>query len=325
MSMPRTVCFIVIAAVIMALPMILGNYLMSIVILALFYGYLALSWNIIGGIAGQLSLGHAAYFGIGAYCSTALLVHFGISPWLGMMAGAALAAAAALVIGLPCFRLRGPYYALATLAAAIILEVLVKNAHDFLGGPRGMSVPLLRDAPLYFQHTSKLFYYAIIVVFVVLALAINRWILSSRFGYYLTAIRNDQEAAAALGVDAQRYKLKAAVLSGAMTGIGGTFYAQYVLYISPHEVLGTSLSVQIAVLCIIGGRGTVWGPLLGALLLLPAEEVGRWMTGGMPGAAMMLYGILVMVVIRFMPGGLVELPRIVPRLQRALKLERTTS
>lgn len=313
MSLPKTAGYIAIAALILVLPMILGNYLMSIVILALFYGYLALSWNIIGGIAGQLSLGHAAYFGIGAYCSTALLVHFGISPWLGMIAGAALSGVAALVIGLPCFRLRGPYYALATLAAAVILEVLVQNAHVTLGGPRGLNVPLLRDAPLFFQHTGKLFYYVIIVIFVAAALAINHWVISSRFGYYLTAIKNDQEAAAALGVNAQKYKLKAAVLSGVMTGIGGTFYAQYVLYISPHEALGSALSVQIAVLCIIGGRGTVWGPLLGALLLLPAEEIGRWATGGMPGAAMMLYGALVMVVIRFLPGGLVDLPRLLMR------------
>ncbi|SME91115.1 amino acid/amide ABC transporter membrane protein 2, HAAT family [Tistlia consotensis] len=257
------------AAGALLLPLAFGNpYALSVVILALLYAYLALSWNLIGGITGQLSLGHAAYFGIGAYTSTVLFADLGLTPWLGMLAGAVLAGIAAVVIGLPCFRLRGAYYALATLAAAVILKVVVENSNELLGGPRGLDVRLLHDAPLYFQHTSKLFYYYVVLLLVGGALAANRWCLRSRFGYYLTAIRNDQEAAAALGVDARRYKLLAAVLSAAMTAIGGTFYAQYALFISPEKVFGVHLSVQIAVICIIGGRGTLWGPLLGALLLL---------------------------------------------------------
>lgn len=312
---------------VLAVPFIFsGAYAMSVIVLALFYAYLALSWNIIGGIGGQLSLGHAAYYGIGAYCSTVLFMQFGLTPWLGMLAGAGLAALAAVLIGIPCFRLRGPYYALATLAAAMILQVIVSNSHTTLGGPRGLDVQLLHDAPAYFQHTSKTFYYIVIVVLVTLALAINHWILRSRFGYYLAAIRNDEEAAAALGVDAQRYKLIAAVLSAALTAIGGTFYAQYALFISPDEVLGSHLSVQIAVLCIIGGRGTLWGPVLGALLLLPAEELARWATDGRPGAAMLLYGVLLMVVIRFMPGGLIQLFRFRPaRLPVAAQDRRETA
>ena len=295
-------------ALLAAVPLVFDNpYTLSVIILTIFYAYLALSWNIIGGIAGQLSLGHAAYFGIGAYTSTTLFLSFGLSPWIGMLAGAALSAVMAVIIGLPCFRLRGAYFALATLAATVILKVIVENSHELLGGPRGLEVRLMHDAPLYFQHTRKEFYYAIVVVMAAVALYANFAILRSRFGYYLTAIRNDQDAALALGVDSRRCKLTAAVISAVLTAIGGTFYAQYVLFISPEKVFGANLSVQIAVVCIIGGRGTLWGPVLGAALLLPAEEVARAVTGGAPGAAMMLYGLLLMVVMRFEPNGLVAI------------------
>lgn len=290
------------------LPLAYGDpYILSIGVVTLLYAYLALSWNILGGIAGQLSLGHAAYFGIGAYTSTWLFTRLGVSPWLGMFAGAALAVLAAALIGAASFRLRGAYYALATLAASMVLKTLVENADSLLEGSRGMEVTLLRDAPLYFQHTSKTFYYVIILALLVLAGWINHAILRSRSGYYLTAIRNDQEAAEALGVRVTRYKLYAASLSAALTAIGGTFYAQFVLFISPDKVFGVNISVIIAVICIIGGRGTLWGPILGAALLLPAEEIARAVTGGMVGADMMLYGLLLMVVIRLQPAGLLAI------------------
>jgi len=286
-------------------PMVYGDtYFLSVGVLALLYAYLALSWNILGGIAGQLSLGHAAYFGIGAYTSTWLFANLGLTPWLGMFAGAALAIVAAVVIGAASFKLRGAYYALATLAAAMVLKNLVENADTLLAGSRGMDVPLMRDAVLYFQHTSKYFYYVIALVLVLIAGYLNWSILRSRMGFYLTAIRNDQEAAEALGVRVTRYKLYAAMLSAALTAIGGTFYAQYVLFISPDKVFGADISIVIAVICIIGGRGTLWGPILGAALLLPAEDIARHVSGGMVGADMLLYGILLMLVIRVEPQGL---------------------
>lgn len=289
-------------------PMVYGDtYFLSVGILALLYAYLALSWNILGGIAGQLSLGHAAYFGIGAYTSTWLFSKLGLTPWLGMFVGAAFAILAAILIGAASFRLRGAYYALATLAASMVLKTLVENADTLLEGSRGMEVPLLRDAILYFQHTSKYFYYVIALILVVIAGYLNHAILRSRMGFYLTAIRNDQEAAEALGVRVTRYKLYAAMLSAALTAIGGTFYAQYVLFISPDKVFGADISVVIAVICIIGGRGTLWGPILGAALLLPAEDIARHVTGGLVGADMLLYGLLLMVVIRLQPQGLLAI------------------
>ncbi|RJG02091.1 branched-chain amino acid ABC transporter permease [Noviherbaspirillum sedimenti] len=311
------------AVVLIAAPLISGSqYILSVAIITLMFGYLALSWNVLGGIAGQLSLGHAAYFGIGAYTSTWLFGRLGISPWLGMWAGVALAILAAVLIGAACFRLRGAYFALATIAASVVLKTLVENADSLLGGSRGMEVPLLHDAPLYFQHTSKEFYFVIIAVLTAVALLVNWAILRSRFGYYLTAIRNDQEAAQALGVNTTRYKLLAAIISAGMTAIGGTFYAQFVMYIAPEIVFGVNFSVVIAVICIIGGRGTLWGPLLGALLLHPAEELARHVSGGMVGVDMMLYGLILMIVIRVQPNGLVAiLKKISTRRQAAGKAQ----
>ena len=289
-------------------PLLSGSqYLLSVAVMTLLYAYLALSWNVLGGIAGQLSLGHAAYFGIGAYASTWFFVHLGVSPWLGMWIGAAFAIVAAVIVGVSSLHLRGAYFALATIASAMVLKTLVENADALLGGPRGMEVTLLRDAPWQFQSTHKEFYYVIALVFVALALFINWRILRSRFGYYLTAVRNEQDAALALGVPTTRYKLYAAMISAAMTALGGTFYAQFVLFISPDKVFGANLGVVIAVVCIIGGRGTLWGPVLGALLLLPSEEIARSFSSGILGADMMLYGLLLMLVIWYEPRGLVAI------------------
>jgi len=289
-------------------PLLSGSqHILSIAAMTLLYAYLALSWNILGGIAGQLSLGHAAYFGIGAYASTWLFVNMGVSPWIGMWVGAGLAIVAAVIVGMSCLHLRGAYYALATIASAMVIKTLVENADSFLGGPRGMEVTLLRDAPWQFQSSSKEFYYVIALVFVAVALIVNWRILRSRFGFYLTAVRNDQDAALALGVPTTRYKLYAAMISAAMTALGGTFYAQFVLYISPDKVFGANLSIVIAVVCIIGGRGTLWGSVLGALLLLPSEELARSFASGILGADMMLYGLLLMIVIWYEPRGLVAI------------------
>ena len=298
----------VLVAVVAIAPLCTGSqYLLSVAVMTLLYAYLALSWTVLGGIAGQLSLGHAAYFGIGAYASTWFFVNLGLSPWIGMWIGAVFAMVAAVIVGISSLHLRGAYFALATIASAMVLKTLVENADSLLGGPRGMEVTLLRDAPWQFQSTSKEFYYVVVLVFVAIALLINHRILRSRFGYYLAAVRNEQDAALALGVPTTRYKLYAAMISAAMTALGGTFYAQFILFISPDKVFGANLGVVIAVVCIIGGRGTLWGPVLGALLLLPSEELARNFSGGILGADMMLYGLLLMLVIWYEPRGLVAI------------------
>jgi branched-chain amino acid transport system permease protein len=293
------------ATVLVLLPWVFSNpFQMSIIIMALLYAYLALSWNIIGGLGGQLSLGHSAYAGIGAFTSTILFVRYGWSPWIGMWAGALLSAVAAVMIGLPTFRLRGAYFALATLAATMMLKIVAENTHHLTGGPRGMEVTLLKDAPLFFQHTNKLFYYIIILAMCVLVVLTTLWIMRAKIGYYLKAIKNDQEAAQSLGINITRYKLIANVLSAIFTSLGGTFYAQFVLYINPEKILGVNLSVQLAIMCIIGGRGTVMGPILGAILLVASEEITRHLFGSkLIGANLMIYGMILMVVIRYKPQG----------------------
>ena len=310
---PRTewIRGIIILVVLSLLPLIFQNpYTMSILILLFLYAYFALSWNILGGIAGQLSLGHSAYVGIGAYTSTVLFLQWGISPWIGMIVGAIFAAFAAILIGFPCFKLRGAYFSLATLAAAMILQIIVENTNNLLGGPRGLEITLLKDAPWQFQYTNKLFYYVIVVLLFFSVIGVTRWILHSRIGYYLNAIKNDQEAAQSLGVNLTRYKSIAAAISAIFTAIGGTFYAQFVLYINPEKIIGTNLSIQLAVMCIIGGRGTILGPILGAVLLVvSAELLHLYMGGKMIGLDIMLYGIILMTVIRFEPQGIYVLIR----------------
>lgn len=288
------------------LPFLFNNpYTMSVLIFTLLYAYFALSWNIVGGIAGQLSLGHSVYAGIGAYTSTVLFLQYGLSPWIGMIIGAALAGLAAILIGFPCFKLRGAYFALATLAFAMIMKIIVENTHNWLGGPRGLEITLLKNAPWQFQHTNKLFYYGVAVVMILAVIATTRWILRSRMGYYLNAIKNDQEAAQSLGINVTYLKLTAAIISAVFTSIGGTFYAQFVLYINPEKIMGSHLSIQLAVMCIIGGRGTVLGPILGAILLMASEEYTRlYFAGKIVGIDLMLYGIILMVVIRFVPQGI---------------------
>jgi branched-chain amino acid transport system permease protein len=302
----KWISVIAIIASIGLLPFLFNNpYTMSVLIFALLYAYFALSWNIVGGIAGQLSLGHSVYAGIGAYTSTVLFLQYGLSPWIGMTIGAALAALAAILIGFPCFKLRGAYFALATLAFAMIMKIIVENTHNWLGGPRGLEITLLKNAPWQFQHTSKLFYYGVAVIMILVVIVCTRWILRSRVGYYLNAIKNDQEAAQSLGINVTYLKLTAAVISAAFTSIGGTFYAQFVLYINPEKIMGSHLSIQLAVMCIIGGRGTIMGPILGAILLMASEEITRlYFAGKIVGIDLMLYGIILMVVIRFVPQGI---------------------
>ncbi len=213
---------ILLVGLLAAAPLFAGSHTRALAIFLVMYAFLSLAWNVVGGIAGQLALGHAAWFGIGAYTSTLLFLRLGWSPWLGMWVGAALATVAAVLIGIPTFRLRGAYFALATVATAMILKIVAENSHQFLGGPRGLNVTLLRHAPWQFQFVDNRAYYIIGLALVAVGLLVNWAVLRSRFGYYLTAIKNDEEAAQALGVDIRLCKLLALAISAAMTAIGGT-------------------------------------------------------------------------------------------------------
>jgi branched-chain amino acid transport system permease protein len=293
------------AAALLAFPLIETRpYPRHVMILIFLYAMLAQGWNLLAGYCGQISLGHAVFFGTGAYTSSMLVKLVGLSPWLGMLAGVALAVALSQVIGYPVFRLRGHYFAIATIAVGEIVQTLVIN-WDWVGGARGVFVPITGHSLWAFQFTDKAAYYYIALGFLAMACAVTWRIERSRTGFYFRAIREDQDAAASLGVPVARYKLRAMALSAALTAMGGTFYAQFVLFIDPESVLPTSLSILICLVAVLGGVGTLWGPLLGAAVLLPLSEWTRIAFGG-TGKAMdlLIFGGLIVLISVVQPGGL---------------------
>ena len=284
----------------------LSGYLLSLAILILFFAYLGQCWNIMGGYAGQFSFGHAAFVGLGAYTSTVLSIKFGVNPWLGMLAGGLVSLVVGLAVGKVCFRykLRGPFFALTTLAVAESLRTIFNNWSD-VGGALGLIIPLRGDSLLDFQFRGRMPYFLIILVMTGLITALVAIVMRTRFGYMLRAIREDEEAAASLGVPFDRYKLLATGLSAFLTALGGTFYAQYLLFIEPPLVFGTAFSVEMVIRPLVGGLGTIGGPLLGSVLLTPLSEFTRSVFRGMAGVDLMLFGAILIVVILYMPDGIV--------------------
>jgi len=282
-----------------------------VMIMIFLYGMLAQAWNILAGYCGQISLGHAVFFGAGAYTSTVLVRQLGLTPWAGMLAGAVLAVALSQVIGYPVFRLRGHYFAIATIAVGEIVQTVVIN-WDWLGGARGLFVPIKRpDSFVNFQfNESKQTYYYIALALLGLALWLTRRMERSRTGYYFRAIREDQDAAASLGIPVARYKQRAMALSAGLTALGGTFYAQYILFIDPESVLPLSLSILICLVAVLGGVGTLWGPPIGAAILVPLSEGTRVYLGGTGKAIdLLIYGALIMLISVIQPGGIMALAR----------------
>jgi branched-chain amino acid transport system permease protein len=298
-------------------------------ILTLFWAYLGQCWNIMSGYAGQFSFGHAAYFGLGAYTSTWLLVNYGLNPWIGMIVGGVVAMLGGLFIGFLCFRqgLRGVYFALATLAFAEILRLSATNA-EFVRKSMGIQVPLRGgDSWLHFQfETTSVPYYYTIFVMVLLSIMVVYFIERNKLGYYFKALHQSEEAAAALGVNLLRYKMVAMGISCFMTAVGGTFYAQYFFFIDPDLVFGAEISIEMLLRPIVGGVGTLFGPLVGALILTPLSEFTRSIIRkppvfipfllylkGKSGVDIMIYGLIVIVVIIFMRHGLIGVIRDVRR------------
>jgi branched-chain amino acid transport system permease protein len=275
------------------------------------YGMLATAWNILAGYCGQISLGHAVFFGAGAYTSSMLVKLYDLTPWIGMVAGGLIAVLLSQVIGYPVFRLRGHYFAIATIAVGEIVHVLMVN-WDWVGAARGLYLPIKRpDSLLNLQfHQSKAFYYYIALGLLMLALAVTRWIERSRRGYYFRAVREDQDAAASLGVAVATQKRHAIAVSAALTALGGSFYAQYVLFIDPESVFALSLSILICLVAVLGGVGTLWGPLVGAAVLVPLSEGTRiWFGGTGKALDLLIYGALIVLISVFQPAGVVGLAR----------------
>ncbi|MBQ9941569.1 MAG: branched-chain amino acid ABC transporter permease, partial [Christensenellaceae bacterium] len=286
------VTLFILAAVGLIFPLMADNYILCIGISVLIAALLGQSWNIMSGYAGQFSFGHAVFFGIGAYTSTALYTMGGVSPWIGMIAGALIAALVGVIIGFLSFRykLRGDYFALATLAFAEIFRIIFNNSKS-LGGAAGILIPYLKD-PAQFQFASDKTYYLVILAMVGIATAFIAWMSRHKLGLNLVAIKSNQEAAAALGVDVLKYKLIAIAVSAAFAALAGTFYAQYYGFIDPSIVFVATISVEAIVPCIIGGSGTMCGPLLGALIIIPLQEVCNSLFTASSGVNMIIYGLM---------------------------------
>lgn len=288
----------------------LSSYILHILIMILFFSYLSSCWNLLGGYAGQHSIGHSAFVGLGAYTSTFLFLQVGLNPWVGMLLGGLVAALAGLFIGYLSFhyRLRGLYFVLVTIAFAEILTILFSNIRA-IGGASGLVVPLV-PLPLeglwMFQFRSKIPYYHIILAMVTFILLFSTWVSRARLGYYWMAIRENEEAARAVGIRVMAYKLLATCLSAFFAAFGGTFYAQYTYFIDPPTVLGFNLSIEILIYPIVGGIGTVLGPLIGASLLYPLAEIIRTLLGDKTaGVHLMVYGGILVAIMIFAPRGIV--------------------
>jgi branched-chain amino acid transport system permease protein len=292
----------------LAVPPFLSPYTVHILVLIVYFAFLGTAWNVLGGYAGQFSFGHAAFFGIGAYTSTLLLVRLDVSPWIGLWVGGLAAAAFGCGAGYLSFRygLRGPYFALVTLAFAEMLRLVAVNWMA-IGGPMGILMPLPKtgDSLWRLQFREKLPYYYLALAFLGAALALVRGLERSRFGHLFAAVRENEDAAEAAGVNTLATKLVAMAVSAFLTAVGGTFYAQYFSFIDPGLVLGPAVSVEVLLRPIVGGPGTLLGPLLGSVVLTPLSEVTRALIRGRPGVDVMVYGALLIVVITFLPGGLV--------------------
>lgn len=295
------ICLTVLAVV---YPIFSNRYLLSIGIAALVMALLGQSWNIMSGYAGQFSFGHAAFFGLGAYTSSILYTDFGVSPWIGMWLGMLIAALVGMLIGFLSFRykLKGDFFALVTLAFAEILRVLFNNVKA-LKGAAGILIPY-RNAWTEFQFADDRIFYYVLLTMVALATLFIGVIRQRKFGLCLVAIKENQSAARSLGVPVLRYKLLAMASSAAIAAMAGTLYAQYYGFIDPSVVFVAAISVEAIVPCIIGGSGTLCGPLLGALIIVPLQEISNSVFEGVGGLNMIIYGLLIVLFILFCPNGI---------------------
>jgi branched-chain amino acid transport system permease protein len=300
-------CLYILAAALLPLLLDPRGYWIRVLTITLLFAAMAQAWNIVGGLANQISLGHAAFFGIGAYTSTVLLLKFGFSPWLGMFAGGALGGMAALVIAIPTMRLQGHYFALATLAFGEVMRVIANVWTSLTGGPGGLSVPFV--PPSFLAYSFKLLrphaYIALaaLIVVTVIFQAIRR----GAMGYRLRAIRQNADAAEVIGIDTTRVKLFAAVISGALMAMLGTLYAQVAVFFDPDTVFGiASISIRVALIAIIGGVGTAAGPILGAFFIIPLEEImNGLLSSRAAGLSQFVFGVILIAVILWQPRGFI--------------------
>ena len=297
------------AAIAAAVPLFVKDvYVQTLRVLTLRYAALSQSWNILAGSCGQISLGHALYFGLGAYTTAILFTKFGVLPWFGMLAGGLISALIAMALGYPCFRLGGHYFVIATIVIAEITLLLFQN-WEWAGAALGIDIPVRRDSWLTFQFTrSKLPYFYFALALACVAWFVTWWLEDSQWGSWWRAVKDNPVAAESLGVDVFNSKMGAAAVSAFLVAIGGSFYAQFVSYIDPESVMGFQFSLLMALPAVLGGIGTLWGPMLGAVILIPLTELTRSYIGGSGrGVDLIVYGGLIIAISLARPQGLVSL------------------
>ena len=296
----------VVIAVMLVLPLVVkSSFALEILIRVLLFSFIGSAWNLMGGYAKQLSLGHAAFFGLGAYTSTLLQIDFGISPWIGMVAGGFVAMLASLPIGWLCFRLRGPYFTIATIATAQVLMLIFLKFRDFAWGAEGTTIPNLGHAPLMMQFETKAPYYYIVLGLLAIALADNGLDRALAHRLLLVAIGEDEDAAEAIGVNAPRVKRKIYMISAFLTALAGTFYTQYIYFIDPQTAFNFNISIEAALVSIVGGVGTLWGPVIGTVLLETTSALLQsWLGNSIGGVQLTVYSLILMAVILWRPTGI---------------------
>lgn len=297
MKRSHVIAALVIFVLSLLVPLVVETgYVLQVLFRIYLFAALGLAWNLVGGYAGQLSLGHAAFFGAGAYGVALFSGKLGMSPWLAVIMGVVVALACALLIGGVSFRLRGPYFVLATIAFAEVLRLIAKNLPEVTGGDVGVQVPAL-----FHTHVNRSFYWAAVVL-TALAYATTVAISRARFGYYLMAIREDEDTALSVGIGAAKNKLAALLISAVLTALGGALYGSLFLYIVPDQVLSIDVSNEIAIVAMLGGAGTVLGPIVGSVVLESASELFKDI---FKEAHLLIYGVLLVVVVLFLPEGIV--------------------
>ena len=292
-------------AVVACVPLVTDSGVtLNFVMMALYAALLAQAWNILGGFGGQFSFGHALFFGTGAYIQAIAQLQFGLNPWLALTLAVAGSGAIGLVVGALTFRygLKGSYFALVTLAFAEVFRILALSV-PFTGAGVGLMIPL-SESFANMQFASRKGYLYLMLGFVAVALLVTWWLKHSRFGAYLQAVRDNEDAARAIGVNPFNVKLAAIGLSGALMGAGGAFYVQVFQYIDPGIAFGPGTSVEALVAAIVGGIGTLWGPVLGAVVLHVLADITRNMFGQLPGINMVIYGVVLVLIVMFLPCGI---------------------
>lgn len=307
LSILQLIIVFLVSIVILLTPQFLSNYRLNLVITILTSAYFAQCWNLMSGYTGQFSFGHAVFYGLGAYTSSILFVDFGINPWIGLIAGMIVSGIVAAIIGYLSFHynLKGDYFALATMAFCEIFRVIFKNT-KFLHAASGVSIKYSKDIKL-MQFGSKAgFLYVAFIMLALITFGLYK-IRRTKMGLYFVAIRENEDAARALGINAFKYKMIALIASAMLSAVAGTFYAQYYLYIDPTIAFGNTVSVSAITPCIIGGVGTVFGPIIGAAIIEPVSEVTNALLSKYVGMNMVVYGLILVVVIMLMPSGVIGL------------------